>query len=208
MDVQQGGSLPVLTTTACPYPDLAEQDRSICNVEQMLYSELLGAEVQLASCRLDGAECCSFHNDLHAENFELARFRRRQADSSRSESGDQVRRDARLDGANGSGKSTLGLAVMGHPNYEVTEGSIELDGRDLTELGADERARAGLFMAFQRPVAIPGVKMADFLRHATTNVRNPERKEGEELIPMREFRRSCGRRWGSCTWTSSSLDAT
>jgi Fe-S cluster assembly ATP-binding protein len=77
---------------------------------------------------------------------------------------------------------------MGHPNYEVTEGSIELDGRDLTELGADERARAGLFMAFQRPVAIPGVKLADFLRHATTNVRHPERKEGEELIPMKEFR--------------------
>jgi Fe-S cluster assembly ATP-binding protein len=93
-----------------------------------------------------------------------------------------------LMGPNGSGKSTLGLAVMGHPNYEVTEGRIELDGRDLTDLGADERARAGLFMAFQRPVAIPGVKLADFLRHATTNVRHPERKEGEELIPMRDFR--------------------
>jgi Fe-S cluster assembly ATP-binding protein len=53
----------------------------------------------------------------------------------------------------------------------------------------DERARAGIFMAFQRPMAIPGVKMADFLRHATTNVRRPDRKEGEELIPMREFRK-------------------
>ena len=53
----------------------------------------------------------------------------------------------------------------------------------------DERAREGIFMAFQRPVAIPGVKMADFLRHATTNVRQPDRKEGEELIPMREFRK-------------------
>jgi Fe-S cluster assembly ATP-binding protein len=52
-----------------------------------------------------------------------------------------------------------------------------------------ERARAGLFLAFQRPVAIPGVKMADFLRHAVTNVRRPERKEGEELIPMRQFRK-------------------
>ena len=93
-----------------------------------------------------------------------------------------------LMGPNGSGKSTLGLAIMGHPNYEITEGSILLDGQDLVELNPDERARAGLFMAFQRPVAIPGVKMADFLRHATTNVRNPERKEGEELIPMREFR--------------------
>ena len=52
-----------------------------------------------------------------------------------------------------------------------------------------ERARAGLFLAFQRPVAIPGVKMADFLRHAATNVRRPERKEGEDLIPMRQFRK-------------------
>lgn len=94
-----------------------------------------------------------------------------------------------LMGPNGSGKSTLGLAVMGHPNYEITAGRIELNGVDLTELEPDQRARAGLFMAFQRPVAIPGVKMADFLRHATTNVRNPERKEGEELLPMREFRK-------------------
>ena len=94
-----------------------------------------------------------------------------------------------LMGPNGSGKSTLGLAIMGHPNYEITEGSIELDGKDVVEWGADERARAGLFMAFQRPIAIPGVKMADFLRHAATNVRHPERKEGEELMPMRDFRK-------------------
>lgn len=94
-----------------------------------------------------------------------------------------------LMGPNGSGKSTLGLAIMGHPKYEVTQGRIELNGEDLTEMSPDERARLGLFMAFQRPVAIPGVKMADFLRHATTNVRNPHRKEGEELIPMREFRK-------------------
>ncbi len=52
-----------------------------------------------------------------------------------------------------------------------------------------QRARAGIFMAFQRPMAVPGVKMADFLRHAATNVRRPDRKEGEELIPMREFRK-------------------
>jgi Fe-S cluster assembly ATP-binding protein len=94
-----------------------------------------------------------------------------------------------LMGPNGSGKSTLGLAIMGHPNYEITAGAIELNDRDLVELTADERARAGLFMAFQRPVAIPGVKLADFLRHATTNMRHPERKEGEELLPMREFRK-------------------
>ena len=94
-----------------------------------------------------------------------------------------------LMGPNGSGKSTLGLVVMGHPSYEVTDGDISLNGESLLELGADERARKGLFMAFQRPVAVPGVKMADFLRHATTNVRNPDRKEGEDLIPMREFRK-------------------
>lgn len=94
-----------------------------------------------------------------------------------------------LMGPNGSGKSTLGLAIMGHPGYEVTRGNIELNGENLLEKEPDERARAGVFMAFQRPVTIPGVKMADFLRHATTNVRDPERKEGEELIPMREFRK-------------------
>ena len=94
-----------------------------------------------------------------------------------------------LMGPNGSGKSTLGQAIMGHPKYEVTGGRITLDGEDLLEMEPDERARAGMFMAFQRPVAIPGVKMADFLRHSTTNVRNPERKEGEDLIPMKDFRR-------------------
>ena len=94
-----------------------------------------------------------------------------------------------LMGPNGSGKSTLGLAIMGHPKYTVTQGTIELEGANLLEMEPDERARAGLFMAFQRPIAIPGVKMADFLRHAATNVRNPQRKEGEELIPMREFRK-------------------
>ena len=94
-----------------------------------------------------------------------------------------------LMGPNGSGKSTLGFAVMGHPGYEVTRGSILLDGIDLLSLQPHERARAGVFLAFQRPVAIPGVKLADFLRHAATNVRRPDRKEGEELIPMRQFRK-------------------
>ena len=94
-----------------------------------------------------------------------------------------------LMGPNGSGKSTLGNAIMGHPNYEVTDGSITLNGEDVLAMDASERARAGIFMAFQRPMAIPGVKMAEFLRHATTNVRNPRRREGEELIPMRQFRK-------------------
>lgn len=99
-----------------------------------------------------------------------------------------------LMGPNGSGKSTLGNVVMGHPSYEVTDGKIELvepDGSvsNVLDMDASERARAGLFMAFQRPMAIPGVKLADFMRHATSNIRNPERKEGEDLIPMREFRK-------------------
>ena len=94
-----------------------------------------------------------------------------------------------LMGPNGSGKSTLGNAIMGHPSYEVTGGSITLNGADVLEMDATERSRSGIFMAFQRPMAIPGVKMADFLRHATTNVRNPDRKEGEDLIPMRQFRK-------------------
>jgi Fe-S cluster assembly ATP-binding protein len=98
-----------------------------------------------------------------------------------------------LMGPNGSGKSTLGYAIMGHPSYEVTGGSIELvkaDGTvvDVLAMEPDERARAGIFLAFQRPMSIPGVRVADFLRHSVTNVRNPDRKEGEELMPMREFR--------------------
>jgi Fe-S cluster assembly ATP-binding protein len=99
-----------------------------------------------------------------------------------------------LMGPNGSGKSTLGLAILGHPAYEVTQGTVELNGENLLELEPDERARRGLFMAFQRPATIPGVKMADFLRHATSNVRNPNRREGEELIPMRQFRKELAQR--------------
>ena len=94
-----------------------------------------------------------------------------------------------LMGPNGSGKSTLAYALVGHPKYEVTSGSVEIDGTNILELDANERARIGLFLAFQYPVTIPGVKVADFLRHAISNVRNPKRKEGESLIPMREFRK-------------------
>lgn len=94
-----------------------------------------------------------------------------------------------LMGPNGSGKSTLAYALVGHPKYEITQGTVEIDGEDLSELDPAERARLGLFLAFQYPVTIPGVKVADFLRHAVSNVRNPDRKEGEELMPMREFRK-------------------
>ena len=98
-----------------------------------------------------------------------------------------------LMGPNGSGKSTLGFALMGHPGYEVTGGSIEIveaDGtrHDVLAMEPDKRARQGIFLAFQRPMSIPGVRLAEFIRHAVTNVRNPDRKEGEELIPMKEFR--------------------
>jgi len=98
-----------------------------------------------------------------------------------------------LMGPNGSGKSTLGYAIMGHPGYEVTAGSIELvdatgTRHDVLAMEPDARARLGIFLAFQRPMAIPGVRLAEFLRHAVTNVRNPDRKEGEELMPMKEFR--------------------
>jgi Fe-S cluster assembly ATP-binding protein len=94
-----------------------------------------------------------------------------------------------LMGPNGSGKSTLAYALMGHPKYEIVEGRISIDDVNLAELEPDGRARLGLFLAFQYPVTIPGVKVADFLRHAVSNIRNPDRKEGEGLIPMRDFRK-------------------
>jgi len=91
-----------------------------------------------------------------------------------------------LMGPNGSGKSTLANALMGNPKYEVTEGKILMNGQDLLELSADERGRKGLFLAFQYPMAIPGVSVANFLRMALT----ARRKEmGEEKpLPPKEFR--------------------
>ncbi len=96
-----------------------------------------------------------------------------------------------LMGPNGSGKSTLAYAIMGHPAYEVEKGEIIMDGVNLTGLEADERAKLGLFLAFQYPTAIPGVSMANFLRTAVSAVRN-KKVEGSDtldLIPMREFRK-------------------
>jgi Fe-S cluster assembly ATP-binding protein len=89
-------------------------------------------------------------------------------------------------GPNGSGKSTLANTLMGNPNYEVTEGKILLDGEDLTEADPDERARAGLFMAFQYPATIPGVSVANFLRMAV-NARR------EEPIKVKEFGQILGK---------------
>ncbi|MFW0794639.1 Fe-S cluster assembly ATPase SufC [Gordonia sp. CPCC 205515] len=74
-------------------------------------------------------------------------------------------------GPNGSGKSTLSYAIAGHPKYVVTSGSITLDGEDVLEMSVDERARAGLFLAMQYPVEVPGVSMSNFLRTAATAVR-------------------------------------
>jgi Fe-S cluster assembly ATP-binding protein len=85
-----------------------------------------------------------------------------------------------LMGPNGSGKSTLANTIMGHPSYEVTDGSIVFDGVDITEAAPHDRAKAGLFLAFQYPVAIPGVSVANFLRMAM----NAQR---EEPIKVKEF---------------------
>ena len=71
-------------------------------------------------------------------------------------------------GPNGSGKSTLAYAIAGHPKYTITGGSVTLDGVELTELTVDERARAGLFLAMQYPIEVPGVSVANFLRTAKT----------------------------------------
>jgi Fe-S cluster assembly ATP-binding protein len=91
-------------------------------------------------------------------------------------------------GPNGSGKSTLAYALMGHPAYEVTEGTILLDGEDLTELGADERAQRGLFLAFQHPHAIPGVTVTSFLRSALNAIRKARAGGEDDPIPIPEFR--------------------
>ncbi len=85
-----------------------------------------------------------------------------------------------LMGPNGSGKSTLANTIMGNPSYEITEGSIVLNGEDLTEADPDVRARAGIFMAFQYPATIPGVSVANFLRMAVNAGR-------EEAIRVKEF---------------------
>ena len=91
-------------------------------------------------------------------------------------------------GPNGSGKSTLAYALMGHPAYQVTGGSIVLDGEDVTELGADERAQRGLFLAFQYPHAIPGVTVTSFLRSAINAIRKARAGGADDPIPIPEFR--------------------
>ncbi|GMX64155.1 MULTISPECIES: Fe-S cluster assembly ATPase SufC [Paenibacillus] len=87
-------------------------------------------------------------------------------------------------GPNGTGKSTLASTLMGHPKYEVTEGSVTLNGEDVLEMATDERARAGLFLAMQYPSEITGVTNADFLRSAI----NARREEGSEISLIKFIR--------------------
>lgn len=104
-----------------------------------------------------------------------------------------------LMGPNGSGKSTLAYVIAGHPHYTVTQGDILLDGENILDMEPDERTKAGIFLAFQYPVAVPGVSVANFLRTAVSNVRGYTEKAatsngqsgiiGSNLMPMREFRR-------------------
>src|SRR5579875_3852975 len=92
-----------------------------------------------------------------------------------------------LMGPNGSGKSTLANAIMGHPSLEVTEGQIIWGGEDITEAATDERARMGLFMAFQYPVSVPGVTVTKYLR----TVMNAHREgRGEAPIALKDFRQT------------------
>ena len=90
-------------------------------------------------------------------------------------------------GPNGTGKSTLAYALMGHPTYEVTEGEVIFDGENILEMGADERSRLGLFLAFQYPVAIPGVTVANFLRTAL-NARRRGDNPDDTGTSIHEFR--------------------
>jgi Fe-S cluster assembly ATP-binding protein len=85
-------------------------------------------------------------------------------------------------GPNGSGKSTFANVLLGHPRYEVTDGTVTFEGEDVLELEADERAKLGMFLAFQYPSEVPGVSVANFLRTAVNSVRE------EELSPMEMYR--------------------
>lgn len=93
-----------------------------------------------------------------------------------------------LMGPNGSGKSTLANVLMGNPAYEVQDGQILLDGEDVLDMDADERSRSGLFLAFQYPVAIPGVTLGNFLRHAI-NARMKAEDPESKGIPIPKFAR-------------------
>jgi Fe-S cluster assembly ATP-binding protein len=93
-----------------------------------------------------------------------------------------------LMGPNGNGKSTLAYAIMGHPSYEITQGEVIFKGQNVLELEPDERSRLGIFLAFQYPVAIPGVSVANFLRTAL-NSRRKAIDPADKGVPIPEFRK-------------------
>lgn len=88
-----------------------------------------------------------------------------------------------LMGPNGTGKSTLGYALIGHPDYEISDGKIELLGEDITEAGADERAKKGIFLSFQNPIEVPGVSLSSFIRSALEQI-------SDEKIKVWDFNKS------------------
>jgi Fe-S cluster assembly ATP-binding protein len=92
-------------------------------------------------------------------------------------------------GPNGSGKSTMAYALAGHPKYEVEGGEVWMDGINLLELAPDERAKMGLFLAFQYPTSIPGISMANFLRSAVNAVKGQGNGNGSKGIPIVQFRK-------------------
>ncbi len=88
-----------------------------------------------------------------------------------------------LMGPNGTGKSTLGYALIGHPDYEISDGKIEFLGEDITEAGADERAKKGIFLSFQNPIEVPGVSLSSFIRSALEQI-------SDEKIKVWDFNKS------------------
>src|SRR5690606_6618632 len=106
-----------------------------------------------------------------------------------------------LMGPNGSGKSTLAKVIAGDPQYEITEGDILLEGQSILEMEPDERAREGLYLAFQYPVEVPGVSIANFLRLAL----NARREEGDEIGVM-EFYQKLQRAVKELNWDESIIE--
>jgi Fe-S cluster assembly ATP-binding protein len=106
-------------------------------------------------------------------------------------------------GPNGSGKSTLAQVLAGHPAYEVTEGSVSFDGRDLLDMAPEERACAGVFLAFQYPVAIRGITNAYFLRSAVNAVR---KQRGEEEMDVLDFLEVLEQKLEVIGWDDSLMD--
>ena len=106
-------------------------------------------------------------------------------------------------GPNGTGKSTLAYAIMGHPRYEISGGDVLVNGESILGLSSDERAHKGIFLAFQYPVSIPGVSLANFLRVAV-NARNKALNPEDKGISVVKFRQSPNPRWTCSKWITNS----